>query len=60
MKGNAPNLEALAEIDRRYAKDVKLHLRAQAEHEAFAEIEKRLACEGLMDPAKHRPAATTR
>ncbi len=53
VKANAPNLEALAESDRRYAKDVKLHLRAEAEHEAFAEIEKRLACEGLMDPAKH-------
>ena len=53
VKADAPNLEALAETDRRYAKDVKLHLRAEAEHEAFAEIEKRLACEGLMDPAKH-------
>ena len=55
MKANAPNLEALAEMDRRFAKDVKVHLRAEAEHEAFAEIEKRLACEGLMDPSKHAP-----
>jgi hypothetical protein len=53
VKANAPTLEALAATDRRYAKDLKVQLRAEAEHAAFAEIEKRLACEGLMDPARH-------
>jgi len=53
VKAGAPTLEALAAADRRYAKDVKAHLRAEAERASFAEIEKRLACEGLMDPARH-------
>ena len=53
IKAGAPTLEALAEGDRRFVKDVKAHLRAEAEHAAFAEIEKRLACEGLLDPARH-------
>jgi hypothetical protein len=37
------------------AREVKAHLRFEAERAAFAEVEKRLACEGLMDPAKHKP-----
>jgi len=53
-KAGVATLEALAAADRRYAGEVKTHLRVEAEHAAFAEVEKRLACEGLMDPAKHK------
>ena len=35
-------------------KDVKERLRFAAERAAFAEAEKRLVCEGLLDPAKHK------
>ena len=52
---NAETLEALAVTDPRFAKEVKAHLRTEAERESFAEVEKRLLCEGLMDPAKHKP-----
>jgi hypothetical protein len=47
-------LEALAEAQPRLAKDVKEQLRLQPEREAFAEAEKRLTCEGLLSPAKHK------
>jgi len=47
-------LEELAEKDPRTARDVKEQLAFVAERAAFAEAEKRLACEGLMDPAKHK------
>jgi hypothetical protein len=47
-------LEDLAEKDPRTARDVKEQLAFVAERAAFAEAEKRLACEGLMDPAKHK------
>ena len=53
VKAGLDTLQALADADPRYAKDVKAHERAEAERTAFAEIEKRLGCEGLMDPAKH-------
>ena len=53
IQAGADSLEVLAEADKRFAKDVKAHLRAEAERASFAEIEKRLACEGLMDPARH-------
>jgi hypothetical protein len=47
-------LEALAAKDPRYTKDVKAHRRAEAERASFTEIEKRLICEGLMDPTRHK------
>ncbi|HEX4404998.1 MAG TPA: L,D-transpeptidase [Polyangia bacterium] len=54
VKANVDTLEALAAADPRYAKDVKAHLRREAEQAAFAEVEKRLACEGSLDLAKHK------
>jgi len=52
----ADSLQALAEGgDGRTARDAKEHLRFEAERLAFAEVEKRLACEGLMDARKHKP-----
>jgi hypothetical protein len=54
---NATTLEALADGDPRYAKEVKAHLDLEAERAAFAEVEKRLACEGLMVPARHKPGS---
>jgi len=54
VKADVPTLEALAAAEPRYAKEVKAHQRAEAEHASFAEVEKRLACEGLMDPARHK------
>jgi hypothetical protein len=53
-QAGAESLEALAEADKRYAKDVKAHRRMEAERAAFAEVEKRLACEGTLDLAKHK------
>ena len=54
QKANVDTLETLAAADPRYAKDVNAHLRREAEHAAFAEVEKRLACEGSLDLAKHK------
>jgi hypothetical protein len=52
----ADSLEALADgSDARVARDARDHLRFEAERLAFGEVEKRLACEGLMDPRKHKP-----
>ncbi|MDB4981535.1 MAG: hypothetical protein JWM82_2287 [Myxococcales bacterium] len=56
-KAQAESLEALAAADPRYAKDVKAHLRRELERAAFAEVEKRLACEGLLDLTKHKAGA---
>jgi len=53
----APDLAALAEGDGRLARDAREHLRLEAEREVFAEVEKRLACEGLLDPSKHKPGS---
>jgi hypothetical protein len=51
------DLQALAEGAGRTARDAKEHLRFEAERLAFAEAEKRLACEGLMNPRKHKTGA---
>jgi hypothetical protein len=53
-KAGAATLEELAEKDARYRNEVKEHVRTEAERAAFAEVEKRLVCEGLLDPAKHK------
>lgn len=53
-KAGVASLAELAKKDPRYGKDVKAELRAQGEQAAFAEVEKRLVCEGLLDPAKHK------
>ncbi len=55
QKAAVGSLEDLAGADARYARDLKTLRRFEAERAAFAEVEKRLACEGLMDPAKHQP-----
>ncbi len=49
------DLQALAEGTGRTARDAKDHLRFEAERLAFAEVEKRLACEGMMDVRRHKP-----
>ena len=54
---SADDLQALAEGEGRIARDAKEHLRFEAERLAFAEVEKRLACEGLMDARKHKTGA---
>jgi hypothetical protein len=54
-KAGLATLEELAGADPRYAGEVKTHLRVEAERAAFVEVEKRLACEGLLDAAKHKP-----
>ncbi len=53
-KVGVATLEELAVKDPRYAREVKAHLRTEAEHAAFAEVEKRLMCEGLLDASKHK------
>lgn len=53
-KAGVATLEELAAKDARYRADVKEHLRVEVERAAFAEVEKRLVCEGLLDPAKHK------
>ncbi len=53
-KLGASTLEELATKDPRYGREVKDHLRTEAERAAFAEVEKRLICEGLLDPGKHK------
>ena len=54
LAAGVPSLEALAEKDPRTAKDVKEALVFAAQRAAFAEAEKRLTCEGLLDPARHK------
>jgi hypothetical protein len=51
------DLEALAERDARAARDVKQIRQFEAERAAFAEVEARLVCEGLLDPRKHKPGS---
>ena len=51
---NVDSLEALAATDPRWARDVKSQRRAEAERASFAEVEKRLGCEGLLDLGKHK------
>jgi hypothetical protein len=53
-KVGAATLQELAVKDPRYAGEVKAHLRATVERAAFAEVEKRLLCEGLLDASKHK------
>jgi hypothetical protein len=53
-KVGADTLDVLAIADPTKARDVKAHLAMEAERASFAEVEKRLACEGLLDPAKHK------
>ncbi|MBN2574088.1 MAG: L,D-transpeptidase [Deltaproteobacteria bacterium] len=53
-KLGAASLQELAEKDPRYQGEVKRHLRITDERAAFAEVEKRLVCEGLLDPSKHK------
>jgi hypothetical protein len=55
LAAGVDTLQALAAAQPRYAKDVKAAERAEAESASFAEIEKRLTCEGLMDTAHHKP-----
>ena len=58
VAAGAATLEALGEadakMDQKTAKDVKEALRFAAERAEFGEAEKRLVCEGLLDPAKHK------
>ncbi len=52
IRAEVATLEELT--DPRLVKEVAAHRRFEAERAAFAEVERRLACEGLLDPAKHR------
>jgi len=54
-RAGVASLAELAAKEPRYRKDVKEQLRADNERAAFAEVEKRLICEGLLDPARHQP-----
>jgi hypothetical protein len=58
VAADAATVEALGEADPktdpRMVKDVKEALRFAAERAAFAEAEKRLVCEGMLEPAKHK------
>lgn len=53
-KAGVADLSALASTDPKLARDVKAHVRALQEQAAFGEVEKRIVCEGLMDPARHK------
>jgi hypothetical protein len=46
-------LDELAAADPRLQREVAAHRRFEAERAAFTEAEKRLICEGLLDPARH-------
>jgi hypothetical protein len=56
-KAGVATLEELASADPHYADEVKTYLRVEAEHAAFGEVEKRLACEGLLEAGKHKPGS---
>ncbi len=56
-KAGVATIAELAATDPRCAGEVKTHLRVEVERVAFAEVEKRLVCEGLMDAAKHKPGS---
>ena len=51
------DLQTLAERDPRRANEVKEHERFESERAVFAEVEKRLICERLLDPRKHKAGA---
>ncbi|HEX2658040.1 MAG TPA: murein L,D-transpeptidase [Polyangia bacterium] len=53
QKANVADLAGLAASDPKLAREVKAHVRALQEDAAFAEVERRIVCEGLMDPARH-------
>jgi hypothetical protein len=53
VKAGVATVEELATVDPKLAREVDALRRTEAERAAFAELEKRLACEGLMNPAKH-------
>jgi hypothetical protein len=53
-KAGAESFEALAAAEPRWAKDLKALRKMEVERAAFAEVEKRLACEGTLDLAKHK------
>lgn len=55
QKAGVVALEALAVTEPKLARDVKAHARALQQQAAFAEVEKRVVCEGLLDPAHHKP-----
>jgi hypothetical protein len=55
LRADAGTLEAVAAASPKLARDLAAQRRFEAERASFAEVEKRLACEGLMDPAKHKP-----
>ena len=50
----AASLQALAEKDPRRAKEIKEHARFESERAVFAEVEKRLICERMLDARKHK------
>lgn len=57
-KAGLQDLAALAASsagDARLAREVKAHVRHLAERAAFRAVEKRVACEGLMVAARHKP-----
>jgi len=49
------DLAALAASDKRLAKDVQAFERHEREQAALVEVEKRMACEGLLDAPRHKP-----
>jgi hypothetical protein len=55
VQHGAATLEDLATQQPAWAKEVAAHRRFQAERAAFAEAEKRLLCEKLLDPTHHIP-----
>jgi hypothetical protein len=56
-KAGAESLEALAAAEPRWTKDLKALRKMEVERAAFAEVEKRLVCEGTLDPTKHKAGA---
>jgi hypothetical protein len=54
LKAGVDTLEELAAAEPKRAKDMAAHRRFEVEREAFAQMEKRLICEGLLDPARHK------
>jgi hypothetical protein len=58
VQAGVATIEELATADPKRAKaarDIAAARRFDTERAAFAEVEKRLICERLMDPAKHKP-----
>ena len=50
----AASLEAAAGTDAKLLREVRAHRRFVAERAAFAEVEKRIACEGLLATSRHK------